>query len=145
MDIYWLTRKDISSSNIGVTYCTHHGITFPWLATFHSTSLHCTHHSIALLWFNVIHGISLLWLFSPSFCFSLSSLDTLLWAGGERVRKSVPAHVYIWCVLHNFLNISSELPEGITLQWFGEVVGQYVTCQAIFDLQVPHFYYILNQ
>ena len=56
----WLTRKDISSQNLSITYRTYHGITSPWLATFHRNFLHSTYHSITLQLFAAFHINSLL-------------------------------------------------------------------------------------
>ena len=145
MGVYRLTRKDISSQNIGITYRTYHGITFLWLATSHGTSLHHTYQCITLLWFAASHGNFLPWIVIPPVRIYVTSLNTLLWDGYKRVLGSVPAQVCIWGVLRDYLNMRSEFMQGSPLQWFDKVFNQHFPFWSIIDLQVPLHYYILNQ
>ena len=93
----------------------------------------------------MFHGTSLPLIVGPHVRLSITSLNTLLWDGDERALGSIPSQVCIWGVLRDYLNLSSELPEGSPLQWFGKVVGQHFPRPEIFDLQVTHCYSILNR
>ena len=145
MGIYWLTQKDVSSRNFGITYRMYNVITFPLLATFHRNSLYRTYRGINLPWFSEFHRTSLLWIGCPLLPICITSIKKKLWDGDERVLGSVPYQVCIWGVLQYSLNIRSEFTQFSPLKLFGKVVGQHFSRRSIFDLQVPHRYSILNQ
>ena len=58
---------------------------------------------------------SLLWLTIPYFCLSLTYLNALLWDGDELILGFVPSQCFIWGVIQDSLNLSSELLGGSPL------------------------------